>query len=230
MCYLEKIEYEIVPKDSLPVLHNCSGCNRKTVFQNTKKFRVNANGNRLDVWLIYQCGRCKHTYNLAVYERAKVSSIPEKEYQRFLANDEELAETYGRNFRFFQKNKAEVDLESLDYQFVRVKSVTDSMNPKGRIEITVHNPYGLKVRPEKQIAEILGLSRSQIKKLMELGDVTVMNISSQAVCFCVKDHLVQMENDQEGRRERTEGTEGTEGIEGTGRTEGIERKQRQNTL
>ena len=194
MCYLEKIEYEIVPKGSLPVLHNCSGCGRKTVFQNTKKFRVNPNGNRLDVWLIYQCGRCKHTYNLAVYERAKVSSVSQKEYQCFLANDEELAEKYGRNFRFFQKNKAEVDLESLDYQFVRVKGITDSTNLKGWVEITVHNPYGLKVRPEKQIAEILGLSRSQIKKLMELGDVTVQNISPQVICFCAKDHLVQMED------------------------------------
>lgn len=94
MSYLEKMEYEIIPKDSLSVIHNCSGCGKKSVFQNTKKFRVNANGNRLDVWLIYQCERCKHTYNLAIYERAKVSSISEKEYKSFLGNDEQLAETY----------------------------------------------------------------------------------------------------------------------------------------
>ena len=122
MCYLEKIEYEIVPKESLAVIRNCPGCGKKTYFTNTKRFRVNANGNRLDVWLIYQCEKCKHTYKLAIYERVKASSLPEKEYQRFLSNDEQLAEMYGRNYQLFRKNRA---------------------------EIVIHNPCGLKIRPEK---------------------------------------------------------------------------------
>ena len=46
-----------------------------------KKFRVNANGNILDIWLIYQCVECKHTLNLAIYERKKASSITKEEYQ-----------------------------------------------------------------------------------------------------------------------------------------------------
>ena len=87
MSYLKKIEYEIVPEKSFSVIRNCAGCGRKTLFQNTKKFRVNANGNKLDVWLIYQCEKCKHTFNLAIYERQKVSSIPETEYRQFLDND-----------------------------------------------------------------------------------------------------------------------------------------------
>lgn len=194
MSYLEKMEYEIIPKDSLSVIHNCSGCGKKSVFQNTKKFRVNANGNRLDVWLIYQCERCKHTYNLAIYERAKVSSISEKEYRSFLGNDEQLAETYGRNYQFFRKNKAEVDLESLEYRYVKIRSIRDGMNHKGWVEMTVQNPYGLKIRPEKQIAEILSLSRSQIKKLTELGEIKVQNITPQVLCVCVKDHLMLMED------------------------------------
>ena len=97
MSYLEKIEYEIVPQDSFALIRNCSGCGKKSYFINTKRFRVNANGNRLDVWLIYQCEKCKHTYNLAIYERVKVSSVPEEEYRCFLRNDEQLAEMYGRN-------------------------------------------------------------------------------------------------------------------------------------
>ena len=46
MSYLEKIEYEIVPKESLSVIRNCSGCGKKSHFSNTKKFRVNANGSK----------------------------------------------------------------------------------------------------------------------------------------------------------------------------------------
>ncbi|MCI9334641.1 MAG: DUF1062 domain-containing protein [Lachnospiraceae bacterium] len=35
----------------------------------------------MDVWLIYQCAECKHTLNLAIYKRQKVSSIPKEQYQ-----------------------------------------------------------------------------------------------------------------------------------------------------
>ena len=88
MSYSKKIEYEIVPEESFSVIRNCSGCGKKTSFKNTKKFRVNANGNILDIWLIYQCVECKHTLNLAIYERKKASSITKEEYQCFLDNDE----------------------------------------------------------------------------------------------------------------------------------------------
>lgn len=84
MSYLRKIEYEIVLKDSFWVIRSCPKCGRKTHYRNTNKFRINANGNKLDVRLIYHCTECKHTLNIAIYERKKVSSIPKEEYQCFL--------------------------------------------------------------------------------------------------------------------------------------------------
>ena len=187
MSYLEKIEYEIVPQESLSVIRNCPGCGKKSRFTNTKKFRVNASGNRLDVWLIYQCEKCKHTYNLAIYERIKVSSVPEKEYKCFLCNDEQLAEMYGRTYHLFKKNNAEVDLEALNFQFTRLKEIMNSADHRHYVEIIIHNPCRLKIRPEKQIAEVLSLSRSQVKKLMEQGDIKIQIISAQVISICVKD-------------------------------------------
>ena len=173
MCYLEKIEYEIVPIDSLAVIRNCPGCGKKSRFINTKRFRVNANGNRLDVWLIYQCEKCKHTYNLSIYERVRAASLSEDEYQRFLSNDEQLAEMYGRNYNLFKMNKAEIALEAVNYQITRLGGIPDCKNYQHPVEIMIHNPCGLKIRPEKQIAEVLNLSRSQVEKMMEQGDITV---------------------------------------------------------
>ena len=106
MSYFKKIEYEIVVEESFPVLRNCAGCGRKTYFKNTNKFRVNANGNKLDVWLIYQCENCKHTWNLSVHERQRPDAIRAEDYQRFLANDEAFAESFGRDMKSFQKNRA----------------------------------------------------------------------------------------------------------------------------
>ena len=45
------------------IIHRCGRCGKKAVFVSTRRFRVNANKNKLDVWLIYQCKKCKHTLN-----------------------------------------------------------------------------------------------------------------------------------------------------------------------
>lgn len=182
MSYLEKIEYKIVPKESFSVSRNCPGCGRKSHFINTKKFRVNANGNRLDVWLIYQCEICRHTLNLTIYERQKSSSIPQKEYNAFLSNDEELAEIYGNDIRFFRKNKAEIDFERLPYDLIPLHNTTESAGRREPAAFTIQNPCELKIRPEKQIAEAFGLSRSQVQKLMLQGKIKLESTSSKMLC------------------------------------------------
>ena len=179
MSYLKKKEYNIIPKECFKVVHNCSGCGAKTHYINTKRFRVNANGNKLDVWLIYQCEKCKHTRNLTVYERQKSTSVPKEEYQCFLNNDEDLAVEYGKNFSFFKKNKAEVDLESIEYEFVKLQENQEECERENQELITIRNPYVLKIRPEKQIAEVLGMSRSSVKKEMEQEKILIEAVSSE---------------------------------------------------
>lgn len=185
MSYLRKIEYKIVLEDSFRVIRNCPKCGKKTPYQNTKKFRVNANGNKLDIWLIYQCAECKHTLNLAIYERRKASSIPKEEYQCFLDNDEQLAETYGKNMRLFQANKADIDFDKLHYGLVKLHETIESSEIGEQIIITVKNPYQIKIRPEKQISMVLGLSRNQVKSLLEKGDIELKMELPQSISFCI---------------------------------------------
>ncbi len=68
---------------------------------------MNANGNRVDVWLIYRCKKCKHSWNLSIYERVRPSKISHTDYERFLENDSAYALEYGNNVDFLRKNKAE---------------------------------------------------------------------------------------------------------------------------
>lgn len=177
MSYL-KTEYEIVPTESFCVIRGCCGCGRKTHFRNTHKFRVNANGSLLDVWLIYQCEHCRHTLNLAIYERQKVSAVPKAEYEAFLRNDAQLAQQYGKTLSLFQKNKAEVAFEQMNYSYAKLHEPPQSSSPEEPMALTIHNPCGLKIRPEKQIAEVLGLSRSQVKKRMAQGEIVIEGNSS----------------------------------------------------
>lgn len=189
MSYSKKIEYEIVPKETFSVIRCCSGCGRKTHFQNTGKFRVNANGNKLDVWLIYQCENCKHTFNLTVYERQKAASIPREEYESFLSNSEQLANAYGRDLQFFKRNKAEVDFQNIQYHFQKLSEITAASPNEAQTYIIIHNPCALKLRPEKQMAEVLNLSRSKVGKMMEQEEITMDVISSQFISFYISNRF-----------------------------------------
>lgn len=194
MSYLKKIEYKIMPRKSFRVIRNCSGCGKKTHFINTERFRVNANGNKIDVWLIYQCENCKHTCNLTVYERQKPSSIPQEEYQAFLRNDEEMAVAYGMNMQFFKKNKAEVDAAEAEYDFIRLSECENEAGAEefdeykqsnDKVQIQIRNPYNLKLRTERQIAEVLGISGSRVKKLMEQEQIETESVSSGMISVYV---------------------------------------------
>lgn len=94
-------------ENSVRIYKRCGGCGKRQEFLNSGKFRVNANGNCVDVWLIYRCRKCKHSWNLTIYDRRRPSKILPEEYHRFLANDEELALEYGKNIGFLKKNHAE---------------------------------------------------------------------------------------------------------------------------
>lgn len=121
--------------------------------------------------------------------RQKVSSIPKGEYQRFLDNDEELVRRYGTDLQLFQKNKAEIDFEKVSVDFVKKYDAEENggCGSLGKdIIITIHNPYKLKLRSEKQIAMVLEMSRSQVKSMMEQGELELETQLPQQISFRIK--------------------------------------------
>ncbi|MFR2486546.1 MAG: DUF1062 domain-containing protein [Hungatella sp.] len=104
---IRRERWKLVPEAVPTVRRNCSKCKEKREFINSMKFRVNANGKNVDVWLIYRCEKCSTTWNMSIFERSPVSAIPEEEYAGFQANDRLLAESYGRRRDLFVKNRAE---------------------------------------------------------------------------------------------------------------------------
>ncbi|MGN0143880.1 MAG: DUF1062 domain-containing protein [Clostridium sp.] len=167
MSYYIENKYKISPNKSYEIIKNCPKCGCKTNYINTNKFRVNANGNMLDVWLIYQCEKCKHTYNVSIYEREKTSVIDKSEYQKFLSNDLELAFHYGTSRELFLMNKAVIDEEKITYEllFEGKEEKHDDLNLK--TNIIIRNPYKLKIRVDKVLSEILSISRNQIRHMIK---------------------------------------------------------------
>lgn len=177
MSYQKTYEYEIVPEESYSIIRNCAICGCKSVFVNTNNFRVNANGNRIDVWLIYQCSKCKHTYNLTIFERQKVNLFSFDHLK--MNNEKELAKKYGTDKSYFIKNKAEIDWNSVKYQILSTKTrhlaaVEESIILRPGDIIQIDNPCGLKIRNDKILAELFHISRKLAKQLEETESIKIV--------------------------------------------------------
>ena len=98
---------EDADEGQIRVYHRCGGCGKKQEFVNSGKFRVNANGKNVDVWLIYRCKKCKHSWNLTVYERTRPGRIPPELFEAFQDNDWDTAMEYGRDLDFLKRNRAD---------------------------------------------------------------------------------------------------------------------------
>lgn len=188
MSYLNKTEYKIVPVNSFEVIHSCGGCGKKQSFINTGRFRVNANGNRLDIWLIYQCKKCKHTLNIPIYERIDKAKVDSEEYRLFLENNFDFAQKYGKNQSFLRSRQLEADVKNAELEIRdmqdNVLDLSDNEPVSGHIYV-INNESGLKLRGEKLASMIFGISRSAAKKLIDSEEVVIAqerNVIEIRVC------------------------------------------------
>lgn len=184
MRYHHIVAYRIIPGETFKIIRGCPGCGCKQTFSCKDRFRVNANGNRLDVWLIYGCGKCGHTYNLPVYERISPSKISEREYSRFLSNDQQEVFAIGTNKAVFIKNKIEIAWNLCAYEIV--PAIDNQPNLQNvhyleneDIQIKLYNPFDVPVRTDKIVANLLQITRNAAKRLLWNGHVSVLLIRTE---------------------------------------------------
>lgn len=172
MSYLKKYQWELVPENLPIVKRNCPKCNHKSHYINSEKFRVNANKNNIDIWLIYQCEKCKSTWNMTIYERINPNDINKYEYEKFLSNDKELAREYAFNLSVYNKNKAEVILEDINYKLIQRKLEAYYIN-ENELVIEIICKYPIEMRVDKLLSDKFGLSRSKIKDMHRKGVIFI---------------------------------------------------------
>ena len=168
MSYLKKYQWELIPESLPMVKRNCPKCNEKSHYISSEKFRVNANKNNIDIWLIYQCEKCKSTWNMTIYERIKPYNINKYEYEKFLSNDKGLVREYAFNLSIYNKNKAEVILEDINYKLIEKKLEAYYIN-ENEFVIEIVCKYPVELRVDKLLSDKLGLSRSKIKSMNKKG-------------------------------------------------------------
>jgi hypothetical protein len=66
------VEALALPALALP----CARCAQLSAFVCTERFRVNANGGRLDVWLLYRCAGCGEVHKQRIERRVSTGALP----------------------------------------------------------------------------------------------------------------------------------------------------------
>src|SRR5215510_3304859 len=70
-----RVQWTITPRTAPQPWLACSRCGEARRFRSSDKIRVNANGRRVDAWLIYKCTSCGGTWNRPILERRPVRTI-----------------------------------------------------------------------------------------------------------------------------------------------------------
>ena len=183
MSYFKIVEYTLLPEKPYEVVKNCPGCGSKTNFINTGCFRVNANGSNLDIWVIYRCKYCKHTWNMTVYERRNPKSMSKTELDCFMNNSKELAYYYGTSCDFLARNKAQIDWNNISFSLKQETDcgVSPSFFETGDL-IVINNNYHLKVRMDRLLANLFQISRNQAKDLIK-NDIFLITVESNRIAI-----------------------------------------------
>ncbi|RUU53104.1 DUF1062 domain-containing protein [Mesorhizobium sp. M2C.T.Ca.TU.002.02.1.1] len=166
-----RVHWTIAPAIAPRPLINCNRCGGVKPYRCGEKFRVNANGKRIDVWLIYRCVDCDNSWNFTILERRNRRDIEPALLTALECNDPALV----RRFAF--------DAAALRNRAGRVEEFADitvhKEPPAGEpghatalwLELRLEGTTPLRL--DRLLAGELGLPRSRLQALEGRGRLTV---------------------------------------------------------
>lgn len=179
-------KWEISPINWPVAVRNCPRCGNSAVYECSGNFRVNANHNAIDVWLIYQCNKCNNTWNLEILSRTNVKSIDKELYHKFLSNDKDLAKYYAFDSATLGRNKANINYEDIGYNVTGDALQYSEITSACEVDIYCAFPFDLRL--DRLMVKQLGLSREQIKKLIDAEKI-ISTMGKNISRIKIKDHL-----------------------------------------
>lgn len=146
----------------LPLLRRlCPDCTTD-VSAATGKFRVNASGKLLDVWLLIRCMRCGHAAKVTVHDRINVRSIDPVKLRGYNDNDLDLVAAVLLDPYIGRRNHYLLDWTGAwELTIPEVRPLGD-----WPIDVRVEFADPIPVRPVRLIAQGLRLSRGEVERLI----------------------------------------------------------------
>lgn len=159
-----QVRWTVVPKIAPQPWIVCSGCEGLRAFQSSNKIRLNANGRKLDAWLIYKCMTCDKTWNRPIFERRNVRDINPAVLEALQSNDPDWIRAETFNLEALGRKSQRID-EFAEFE-IRKQLLRDAAYWK-LLEIELSVPFPTSVRLDRLLASELKISRSQLSALHE---------------------------------------------------------------
>lgn len=171
----------VVRRTRLPLLSlRCVDCRSESATAGEGRFRVNANGSLLDVWLLVSCVSCDRTSKLTVRERAPVRSLDPAELGGYQANDPRLVAS-----RLLDPLLARRNHFTLDWTGAwRLDAPPAGPGESWPLQVEVGFEDPVPVRPDRLIAQGLGLTRGEVPRLVKCA-VPLHRPTSSGFAFTV---------------------------------------------
>ena len=142
----------VVRRTGLPLLSlRCLDCRSGSATTGEGRFRVNANGKLLDVWLLVRCVSCDRTSKLTVHERAPVRSFERAQLHGYHVNDPELVASTLLDPLLARRNRFTLDWTGA----WRLDTTPVSLDQACPVQVDVVFDDPVPVRPERLIARAL---------------------------------------------------------------------------
>jgi len=149
----------VVSSATPTITWRCPTCHRPEPFASSDRFRANANGKLVDVWLIYRCVRCDATKNITVVERTPVRRVDPALLSAAEANDARVARRLARDVDLLRRNGAAV--ATGDQWSLCVDAREDG-------PLRLDFPEPLLVRLDAVVAAATGRSRREVRSSLVL--------------------------------------------------------------
>jgi hypothetical protein len=169
MSDVQRVQWTIIPRTAPRPWLACCRCGEARPFRSSDKIRVNANGKRVDAWLIYKCSDCSSTWNRPILERRLVRTIGPDFLMSLRTSEPMLARRLAFDVAELRRSAGRV--EEFDDALVIEDVLLESTMPTRRLEILCCVPEPVGLRVDRLLANELQLSRSRIQRLARTGEL-----------------------------------------------------------
>jgi hypothetical protein len=183
-----RVQWTIVPQKPPQPWRNCNRCGGLRLFETSNKVRVNAQGKRLDAWLVYNCIACKNSWNRPIFERRNVRDVEPPLVKALMGNDPDTVRRLAFDVEDLRRRSERIA------EFPGVDVCKAALNrptwPADMLELRLVAPFPVSLRLDRLLAIELKLSRARVEKLAASDVLRVPTAGVRALRSHVKDQTI----------------------------------------
>jgi hypothetical protein len=150
--------------------------------------RVNAQGKRLDAWLVYNCTACKNSWNRPIFERRNVREVEAPLMNDLLGNDPDYVRRIAFDVEDLRRKSERIaEFPGVD---VRKEALNRPMSSVDMLELRLVAPFPVSLRLDRLLASELKLSRARVQKLAASDVLRISTAGVRALRRYVKDQTI----------------------------------------